>query len=39
MSKRSRLGLAIVVVVATLAVAWLGAGWLWRQLLALHGRH
>jgi hypothetical protein len=39
MSRRSRFALVIAMVVTTAAACWLGAGWIWRQLLALHGRH
>lgn len=37
--KRWVLALIAVVIVVLGGVAWAGAGWVWRQLLVLHGVH
>jgi hypothetical protein len=38
MSKRASIVVAVVCLVGV-ALAWAGGGWLWRQLLAMHGKH
>jgi hypothetical protein len=38
MSKKSSFAL-IVVVLLIGAVVWIAGGWLWRGLLAIHGKH
>jgi hypothetical protein len=39
MSKRSSLILIAASVLVLAAAAYFGGPWLWRQLLAMHGRH
>lgn len=39
MRKRAKVWIVVVVLVAVTCAVWIGGGWLWQKLLAMHGVH